>query len=243
MKIKSLIIDDEPLAREGLTEYISKVDFIELTGICKNAIEANSFLQQNDIDIIFLDICMPQMSGMEWLKSLSNPPLVIMTTAFREYAADGFDMEVIDYLVKPISFQRFLKACNKALKTLENQRNTLFSYQEAGDKENNHFFIKSDNKFIKIPFEDVLYIEGLKDYVAIHTTNRKYLALISLKNVESRLPKNKFIRTHRSFIVSINKIDTIEGAMIIIKDAIIPISRELQDQIYSTVLQDKLWKR
>jgi DNA-binding LytR/AlgR family response regulator len=243
MKIKSLIIDDESLAREGLTEYVEKVDFIELSGICKNAIEANSFLQQNDIDLIFLDIHMPEMSGIEWLKSLSDAPLVIMTTAFREYAADGYDMEVIDYLVKPISFQRFLKACNKALKTLEQQRNTLFSYQETGDKENNHFFIKSDSKFIKIPFEDVLYIEGLKDYVAIHTTTKKYLALISLKNVESRLPKHKFVRTHRSFIVSTSKIDSIEGAMIKIKNAVIPISRELQEQIYSLVLQDKLWKR
>jgi DNA-binding LytR/AlgR family response regulator len=241
MKIKSLIIDDEIIAREGLMEYAGKVDFIELTGACKNAIEANSFLQRNEVDLLFLDIRMPEISGMEWLKSLSNPPLTIITTAFRDYAAEGFDLEVIDYLVKPISFQRFLKACNKALKELENREN-IYSYHDPGIN-SNFFFIKHDQQYVKLLFNDILFVEGLKDYVAIHTKTKKYLALISLKNVQGKLPKTHFVRVHRSFIIALDKIDAVEGNTLRIKDNIVPISREMQEEVYQIVLQDKLWRR
>ena len=179
MKMKSLVVDDEPLAREGIAEYVTETPFLELVGVCKNALEASQILQEQSVDLLLLDIHMPRISGIEFLKSLSNPPLIIFTTAYREYALEGFELDVLDYLVKPISFQRFLKAANKAFEQFEmkqGSQNGELSLQEDS------FFIKSDGKYIRIHFDEVLFIEGLKDYVFIHTQTAKYLTLISLKN-------------------------------------------------------------
>lgn len=230
MKAKCIIVDDERPAREVLTEYVSRLEALELCGTCKNALEANRLLQKDKVDLVFLDINMPELTGVDWVKSLSDPPKIIFTTAYREYAADGFEVEAVDYLVKPISFQRFLKACNKALTHLETEIEDFF-------------FIKADQQYVKIFFDDILYIEGLKDYVAIHTEQRKHLALISLKNVEQRLPRHRFMRIHRSTIVSLNQISAIEGNTVKVKGTTLTVSQKISSQLYDLLVKNKLWKR
>lgn len=243
MKIKCLVVDDEPLARAGIAEYVGKTGFTELAGVCKNAVEANSFLKESKIDLVFLDIQMPELSGLEWLKSLHEKPLVVLTTAFRQYAVDGFELDVLDYIVKPVSFERFFKACNKALKKLQHSEPIFNRYDENNNSEEKFFFIKDNNKIIKIQFQDILYIKGMKDYVMIHTFSKNYLALISLKKVEQKLPATNFMRIHRSYIVAINKITAIEGTQLKIGNDMIPVSRELQEPVFSVVVNNRLWKR
>lgn len=230
MKAKCIIVDDEQPAREVLAEYVGRLDALELAGVCKSALEANEVLQCTKADLVFLDITMPELSGIEWVRSLSNPPKVIFTTAYREYAVDGFELEAVDYLIKPISFQRFLKACNKAL-------------EGVPIINENFFFIKSDQQFIKIYFDDILYVEGLKDYVTIFTHQRKYLALISLKSVEQKLPPNQFMRIHRSTIVALNKIAVVEGNTVKVGDKVLNVSREISNQLYKSLVENKLWRR
>lgn len=240
MKMKSVVVDDEPLAREGIAEYVTETPFLELTGICKNALEASQILQQQSVDLLLLDIHMPRISGIEFLKSLSNPPLIIFTTAYREYALEGFELDVLDYLVKPISFQRFLKAANKAFEQFEMKQvaqNGELSLQEDS------FFIKSDGKYIRIHFDEVLFIEGLKDYVFVHTQTAKYLTLISLKNVEKLLPENRFLRVHRSFIAALPYVEQMDGNQLKIKQHIIPVSKNLREVVYQKLVGNKLWKR
>ncbi len=243
MKIKCLVVDDEPLARAGIAEYVSKAGFTELVGVCKNAVEANNFLKESRVDLVFLDIQMPELSGIEWLKSLPEKPLVVLTTAYRQYAVDGFELDVLDYIVKPVSFERFFKACNKALKKLQHIEPIFNRYDENNNSEEEYFFIKDNNQIIKIQFQDILYIEGMKDYVTIHTFLKKYLALISLKKVEQKLPTSHFMRIHRSYIVAMNKITAIEGTQLKIGNDMIPISRELQESVFSVIVNNRLWKR
>lgn len=242
MKISTLIVDDEPIAREGLSDYTAKIDFLDVRAVCKNAIEANSELQKHRIDLVFLDIRLPELSGLDWLRSLSTPPATIITTAYRDFAVDGFDLEVVDYLVKPISFQRFVKACNKAAKIFDGRANTT-AFHEVSSTDADSFFIKQDHQYLKINFDDILFIEGLKDYAAIHTQNKKYLVLISLKNVEGKLPQSKFLRVHRSFIVALSKIDAVEGNILKFGNKDVPISREMQEPLYSLLLKNRVWKR
>lgn len=237
--ITCLIIDDEPIAREGLQGYVDQIPFLKLVGIGKNALEANDLLAKESVDLIFLDIQMPQVSGLDFLKSLRHPPSVIFTTAYREYALDGFELDVLDYLVKPISLQRFMKAANKAQE--------FFKFQKQGGPKNSgdapYFFIKTDRKYIKVYFEDILYVEGLKDYVFIHTPNEKHLVLISLKNVENQLPSDRFMRVHRSYIVALDKVQEMEGNLLKINSAEIPLSKNLRDVVYERLIGQKLWKR
>jgi two-component system, LytTR family, response regulator len=242
MKIKCIIIDDEPIAREGLAGYVKRTSFFDLVGSCKNTAEADILLQKQTVELVFLDIQMPEQAGIDWLKVLVSPPLVIITTAFRKYAVDGYELDVVDYLLKPFSFERFLKAANKALKQVEHSRN-IYQYAENEAKEAGYIFIKNNSQFIRLLLDEILYIEGLKDYVGIHTKEKKYLALISLKNVQEKLPEKEFLRVHRSFIVSVKHIKTIEGNTINTGDREIPISKELYDKIYEKLIKDKLWKR
>lgn len=240
MKMKSLVVDDEPLAREGIAEYVHETPFLELTGLCKNALEASQMLQQQPVDLLLLDIHMPRISGIEFLKSLAHPPFIILTTAYREYAIEGFELNVLDYLVKPISFQRFLKAANKAFEQFEMKQSLQNENMALKDES---FFIKSDGKYIRIYFDEVLFIEGLKDYVFIHTQTAKYLTLISLKNVENLLPENRFMRVHRSFIAALNYVEQMDGNQLKIKEHTIPVSKNLRDSVYQKLVGNKLWKR
>lgn len=240
MKISCLVIDDEPVARKGLALYVSQTPFLELVGTCKSALEATAIMHEQDVDLLFLDIQMPELSGIDFMKSLEQPPVVIFTTAYRDYAIEGFELNALDYLVKPISFQRFLKAANKAQGHFEMLRQQ--SPVAAGAKDD-YFFIKSDGQFIRIKLEDVLYFESEKDYVFIYTRQKRYLTLLSLKQLEKELPGDRFLRVHRSFIVSLDKVELMEGNQVVIGDRKIPVSRTLHETIYNKLIAGRLWKR
>lgn len=238
--LSCLVVDDEPVARKGIAGYVEQTPFLNLAGTCKGALEANDFLRNNSIDLLFLDIQMPGLTGTDFMRSLENPPAVIFTTAYREYAIEGFELNALDYLVKPISFQRFLKSANKALSHFEMQRRPT---PPAEGKEIDHFFIKSDGQYIKIMLDDVLYFESEKDYVFIYTSKKRYLNLISLKQLEKELPSDRFVRVHRSYIVAIEKVELMDGHKLIIQGKEIPVSRSSQEMIYNRLIEGKLWKR
>lgn len=234
MKIKCIIVDDEPLAREGLRGYVSEIDFLDLVGEFKNGVEANSFLRENSIDLMFLDINMPKLSGLELIKNLANSPLIIFTTAYREFAADSYELNGFDYLVKPIPFDRFLKSANRAFEKLSKEQDLV----------SDHFFIKVDGKIIKIAFDEITFIEGMKDYIKVNTTKGETLiTLISLKHIQSQLLESEFIRVHRSFIIGRKKVDSIEGNIIHIGKSEVPIAPNLRNEVMEKILGDKLWKR
>ncbi|MGB0522880.1 MAG: LytR/AlgR family response regulator transcription factor [Flammeovirgaceae bacterium] len=236
--ITCLIIDDEPLAREGLASYAENIPFLQVVALCQNALEANQLLANQSVDVLFLDINMPQLSGMDFLRTLQNPPLVVLTTAYREFAIESYELDVIDYLMKPISFQRFLKACNKVKANIELRQAT-----QDPEEEINYFFIKEDGKLIKINFDDILFMEGLKDYVFIHTKTARHMTLISLKAVEQQLPASNFLRTHRSFIVALDKVEGMDGNQLVIQDKLVPVSRTMRDEVYERLVGNRLWKR
>ena len=235
--IRSIIIDDEPLARRGLKEYINDVDFLQLEGELK----ATKVLSEGSIQLIFLDIQMPKITGLEFFKTLHNAPPVIFTTAYPQYALDGFELNALDYLVKPISFERFLKATMRAKEYYE-VRNKNTGEQKTQGKED-FFFVKADNKLAKIFLEDVLYVEALQNYVSIHTKTKKYITYLTFKSIEEYLPSDRFIKTHKSFIVSASKIDNIEGNDIRIGDHHIPISRTSKDEVMDRLLKGRFLKR
>ena len=241
LKIKCVIIDDEPLARKGLMEYIAEVDFLELAGEFEHPLKAMSRLNVGDIQLLFLDIQMPKLSGIELFKALPHPPPVIFTTAFPQFALEGYDLNALDYLVKPISFERFLKAALKAREYYEvRQKNdSEVKKEDARD----YFFIKSDNKLIKIMFEDILYAEALQNYVIINTTEKKYLTYLTFKAVEDYLSKDHFIKCHKSYIISVLKINSIEGNTITIGNHQVPISRNCKDEVMERLMQGRILKR
>lgn len=232
MTLNCLIIDDEQLARSLLKEFISKIPYLNLIGECKNPLDAFAFLEKQNIDLIFLDIQMPDLNGIEFLKSLNEKPAVILTTAYSEYALDGFDLDVTDYLVKPFSFDRFLKATNKA-----KEWNVVKS--KNGNKEvegKNHISIYADHKVYKIKHDDILYIEGLKEYVSFFTSdNKRIITLESLKRLEELLPSDKFIRIHKSYIVPIDKIKSMEGNEVEIGSKKIPIGRSYKEEVVKKI--------
>lgn len=204
MKLNCLIVEDEPLAANVIEKYIGKIEGLILIEKCTNAISAFNILNKQKIDVLFLDIKMPQISGIEFLKTLKNPPKIILTTAYRDYALEGYELDVIDYLLKPISFERFLKAVNKLLFSSAYQLPVIQSLSKNSDSGEN-IFVKSDKKMVKINLNDILYIEGLKDYIQIVTSKEKVITYLSLSAIEEKLPKELFIRIHRSFIVSFKK--------------------------------------
>jgi|SRR5688572_17516012 len=241
MQINCIIIDDEPLARKGLKEYIGDVDFLQLAGEFENPVKATQVLSSGNVHLIFLDIQMPKITGLEFLKSLQHAPPVIFTTAFPQYALDGFDLNALDYLVKPISFERFLKAVMKAKEYYEvRQKNT--SASETGPSPL-YFFIKADTKLVKLDYDEILFVEALQNYVTIQTTAKKYITYLTFKSVEEYLPSERFIKTHKSFIVAASKIDTIEGNEIRIGNHHIPISRNLKEEVMGKLLKGKFLKR
>ncbi len=233
-KIQTIVVEDEPLAREGLLNYIREVDFLEIKTVCEDALEANRVLATVSIDLMFLDIQMPKITGIDFLKSLKNPPMVIMTTAYPNFALQGYELDVLDYLVKPFPFDRFLKAANKARDYFELKNNT--TGQQSGTKED-YFFVKCDYRYEKIHFSDVLYIEGMENYVVIHTTAQKYVTLLRMKNMEEILPLSAFMRIHKSYIASIKKISSIDGNEIIISGKRLPVSREKKAEIMEKVIK------
>ena len=239
MKMNCLVVDDEPVARKGIAEYVSEVDFLNLVGACENPLKAAAVLSEHSIDVIFLDIHMPKLSGIEFLKTMKNPPLIIFTTAYSEYAVEGYTLDIVDYLMKPITFERFLKSAQKALE--------IHSLKKmAGQSRDAHadcFFVKCDSKFEKVFYNEVRYIEALQNYAVIHVLNRKLITYITMTSLEHQLPKDQFLKVHKSYIVSIPQIKAIEGNEILIGDARIPISRNLKDEVVNQILGNKLFKR
>lgn len=232
MKARCLIVDDESLARKGIEEYIEKSPNLECVSSLGSPYKALAYLKENEVDILFLDIQMPDMTGLEFMKVLSNPPQVIFTTAHREFALDGFELNAVDYLLKPISYNRFLKAVQKTL-----AKNTQTTVQKEA------IFIKCDGLIVKILCEEILFIETAKDYVFIQTLKKRYLTLISLRQIQENLPMSKFMKVHRSYVVGVQHVDKIEGNLLYIEHHKIKISRLLKSDVYNRIIGNRLIER
>ena len=224
-QIGCIAVDDEPPALKLLEKYIQAIPALELKGTCNNAVDALAFLNSNSIDLIFLDIQMPHILGTDFMRTLRNPPKVIFTTAFRKFAVEGFDLDAVDYLLKPISFQRFLKAINKVLKLdlTVNKKNVIIS-QTGTENENNFIYLRTDRKNIRVNFEDILFVESLRNYIKVVTKDKTIVTKYPISTIEVTLPSS-FIRIHRSFIVSKNKIESLTHNFIQIGKYELPVSR------------------
>jgi two-component system, LytTR family, response regulator LytT len=226
--ITTIAIDDEPLALQLVTGYIEKTPGLKLLGKFDNPIDAAEFLADKTVDLIFVDIQMPDLSGIEFTRLLEKGPKVIFTTAFEKYALEGYKLEIVDYLLKPFSYEEFLVSIQKVQRLMSLEKRAAIKV----DANNEFLFLKSDYKIKRINFNDILYIEGLKDYVKVYTQNnsKPLLSLTSLKLLESKLPESKFMRVHRSFIVNLEKIDTIERSRIVFGKEYIPVSDQYKDR-------------
>ncbi len=236
--MKCIIVDDEPLAREGMRMNIGELSNLTLVGEFEDAASANEFLKNNQVDIMFLDIEMPGQSGLDFLRSLDDAPLVILTTAYPQYAVEAYELDVVDYLVKPIKLDRFVRAVAKAESFLSLSENTAVF--EA--IEDDFIFIKSERKYIKIRFDELLFVEGLKDYVIVHATHGKYMTAMNVKTIHNKLPEDIFFRVSKSFIINVNHIDDIDGNVVNIRENEIPIGRSYRD-IFLDFVNKRLLRR
>jgi two-component system LytT family response regulator len=225
-KIKCIIIEDEPLAVKVLSDYISQVPFLELQGTFKDSILAADYLRDHNPDLIFLDIHLPKLKGMAFLKTLTHPPAVIITTAYHQYAVEGFDLNVTDYLLKPFEFERFLIAVNK-VKTAQPEKQTRVETEDIKD----YLFLNVQKKKVKILFSEIVYIESQREYIRIVTTKKEYFSKMSTHEIEALLPAHLFKRIHRSFIVSVSKIESYTAEMVEVNGISIPIGRDYRDVI------------
>lgn len=231
-KITCLIVDDEPPALDVIEKYIASVHNLELAGTCADAVEALNFLRQRTIDLLFLDIQMPNLLGTDLIRTLKNPPKVIFTTAYRKFAVEGFELDAVDYLLKPISFERFLKAVNKVMETSLKAAENDDGYNDHQNGLQNAFInLRADRKNVKVLLEDILYIESLKDYIKVVTITKNIVTKQSISSIEELLPKNNFVRIHRSFIVAINKIESFTSDTIEIAKHELPISRMYRHEV------------
>ncbi len=240
IKFTCLIVDDEMPARELLKEYIAKIPNLELVGMCSNAIEAKLLLSKTSVDMLFLDIQMPDLTGVELIKILPNArPSIILTTAYEKHAIDGYQLGITDYLLKPIPFERFFQAVNKAIsektvvpESLTHPENTVV---------NKHLFLKTGSKIVRVPFQDLLYIEGFREYIKVHTSTQRHIVYQSLSKVLDVLPAHNFMRVHRSFIINISKIDSIDGHLIKIGNEEIPISKSQREHFMTFINKSGLF--
>jgi DNA-binding LytR/AlgR family response regulator len=239
--INCAVIDDEPLAREGLVNHIQKIDFLSLMGEGGNPTELYNISKSQAVDLVFLDIQMPIMTGMEYLKSTTKRPMVILTTAYPSYALEGFELNVLDYMVKPITFERFFKGANKA--------KDYFSLKKAARKEVesssalDYFFVKCENIYEKILIDEVEYVQALQNYVIIYTSTKKYITLMPMKRMEAILCTSKFVRVHKSYLVALNKIRAVENSCLKLTSASIPISRNHRKSVFEKVVNKSLLKK
>ena len=228
--ISCIITDDEPFARKGLQGYVEKIGFLDLKGVCEDALQLSNLLQQQPVDLLFLDIQMPHITGIEFIRALSKPPKVIFTTAFEQYALQGFELDVIDYLLKPISYERFLKAAWKA-------RDYFALKEEKGPAPIPYMFAKANGRLEKINFDEILYIEGMENYAAIYFENKKLIIHTTIKGLLEKLPAGQFIQTHKSYIVAINKVETIEGNTLYIQKHQVPVSKYLREDVLGQIVK------
>lgn len=223
MKFNCVIVEDEPLARKMMVDYVSKVPSLHLVEACSSPLAVIDVLRNNSIDLLFLDVQMPELTGISLLKILQKKPLVILTTAYSEYALEGYELDVADYLLKPITFERFLRAVDKVTQRLEGKAIPVVQEKIQQETVQPFVFVKDGTKLVKVRLDDILYVEGLKDYVTIHTKTQKVVSLQRLKALEDQLPADKFIRIHNSFIVALHAIDVIHKGDVQIKDVMLPI--------------------
>ncbi len=221
-----MVIDDEPLAREILKQHIAGVEALTLAGTCSNAVEAISFLKEHSVDLLFLDIQMPQLLGTNFIRTLKNPPKVIFTTAYRKYAIEGFELDAVDYILKPISFERFLKAVNKVLQmNFKPEQDAVTPKENHTEPTNSFLYFRADRKMVKVFFRDILFIESLKDYIKIVTLSKNIVTKYVLSTLEEMLPASEFLRIHKSYIAAINKIESYNADSIHIAKHELPIGR------------------
>jgi len=223
LKLNCVIVEDEPLARNLIIDYVAKVPFLNLVAACSSPLAAIDVLRNNKVDLLFLDVQMPELTGISLLKTLQKKPLVVLTTAYSEYALEGYELDVADYLLKPITFERFLRAVDKVTQRLEGKSAPVTQEKILQETAQPFVFVKDGTKLVKVRLEDILYVEGLKDYVTIHTKTQKIVSLQRLKVLEDQLPSEKFIRIHNSFIVALNAIDVIHKGDVQIRDVMLPI--------------------
>ena len=271
MLLKVIIVDDEPVARKVLREYIEDIDYLELAGMAENPLKADALMTEKRIDLLFLDINMPKLSGIEFLRANAggaSQPLVIITTAYAEYALDGFDLDVVDYLVKPISFERFLKACHKArARHVERMRKPDRSPGQRGaegpageggragapegerqaspdsGRTADHCFVKCGDSLEKIVYSELLYVEAMMNYVVLHTTSRKLIVYLTLKGMLAQLPAPDFVQVHKSFVVNREMISSIRGKVLQLGAATVPVSQHYYEAAMQEILRDKIMKR
>lgn len=232
-----MIVDDEPLAQKGLTEYVKDIPLLDLVATCDNATQAFPFISNKEADLLFLDIEMPELTGIDFIKSLTEKPAVIFTTAYQQYALQGYELDVMDYLVKPISFERFLKAVNKAADFIQAKRTMGIAAEEHG-----YFFVKVNYTIEKIFYDEVFYIEALQNYIAIYLADRKIVSYMTISHMMKQLPSAMFMRIHKSYIVALQKIDSITGNKVLIRSGTLPVSRNIKEALLQAI-GGKLIKR
>lgn len=238
--MRCIIVDDEPLAREGVELNVQEMSFLELVGQFGNAISANDFLANNQVDLIFLDVQMPGITGLDFLRTLTVRPLVIMTTAYSEYALEGFELDVVDYLLKPIRLERFVKAVNKA-KNLFDLKNA--PAVEATPTAADFIYIKSDRKYIRVFFKDILYISGLKDYVMIHTSKEKIMTAMNVKTINAQLPDSIFVRVSKSHIINIDYVEFVDQDFIQVSGEELPLGKTYKERFINDYIKTNLIQR
>ncbi|MEX1002920.1 MAG: LytTR family DNA-binding domain-containing protein [Crocinitomicaceae bacterium] len=227
--MKCVIADDEQLARNLIENYVEKVSYLELVASCKNGLEVTKVLQQHHIDLLITDIQMPELLGTDLVKSLSQPPLVIFTTAYKDYAIEGFELSAVDYLLKPFAFERFLAAVNKAKELHDHAIHKDISLKQG------YLIIKADHKLYRVQYEDIKYIEGQREYVSFHTKKKRITALMSLKKLEETLPSDQFVRCHKSFIINKQMVEALEGNSLLIPDKSIPIGQSYREKVIAAI--------
>lgn len=235
MKTKCLIVDDEPLARELIRGHVEKLENFEIVAECSDAMKALNVLREKQVDLMFMDIQMPQITGIEFMKTLKHPPKVIITTAYREYALEGFELDVVDYLLKPITFERFLKSVNKYYQMNQDDIQMVANTISEKLPEESFVYVKENKKVIKIYLSEIKYIEGLSEYIQIFTDKRKIITKTSMSQMEGKLPPENFLRIHKSFIVSMNKIEAFTANTIEIQGKELPIGRSFKNGVLNAL--------
>jgi len=238
MNLKCMIVDDEPVARKLLKEYVADVSFLDFVGEAENPLKAQTILDNWRVDLMFLDINMPRMTGIEFLRSIPSLPMVILTTAYEEYAIEGFNLDVFDYLVKPFSFERFLKACNKA-----KDYHRIKKAGQATPPAEDYFFVKCNNRIEKITHEELLYVEASLNYITLHTSRGKMIVYLTMKGITENLPGEIFLRVHKSYLVNVSKINSIEGNILHIGSTELPISQNSYEEVIKIILKDRMIRR